>query len=335
MDLKTTERVHILEQRLVQKARELSLLKEMSLFLASSVQKTLDLFAYRMNILTNAKFVRVYLVDNYFIKLRLVAGYNLSERYLEMVRDKLEVSIDAVPCGRAVKDKVPHVVSDVNVDDAFALWRDVTTMHGYSSYIAMPLMVSDRVLGAVDVFFESIRHFSDDELNLMTVLSNAGALAIENAILIEKIEHTSIVDDATGAYNYRHLNETLKKEVERSSRYNQPLTLIMMQIKDGNDYEKVSLSLTDRDSILKSFVSATRSRLRGTDMLFRYREDAFCLILPQTPKSSSAEVVMTRLYSAFTGIFGEAWDLNISIAGMPDDGKDAEALIGKLTGFMT
>ena len=99
------DRVRSLEQRLFQKARELSLLKDMSLFLASSVQKTLDLFAYRMNILTNAKFVRVYLVDNYFIKLRLVAGYNLSERYLEMVRDKLEVSIDAVPCGRAVKTR--------------------------------------------------------------------------------------------------------------------------------------------------------------------------------------------------------------------------------------
>lgn len=335
MDDNLREKVHVLEQRLIQKAREISLLREMSLFLTSSVQKTLDLFAYRMNILTNARFVRVYLVDSYFMKLRLVAGYNLSERYLEMVRDKFEVSIDAVPCGRAVRDKVPYVVSNVSVDDAFALWRDVAAIHGYSSYIAMPLMVSDRVLGAVDVFFENIRHFSDDELNLMTVLSNASALAIENAILIEKIEHTSIVDDTTGAYNYRHLNETLKKEAERASRYNQPLTLVMMQIKGGNDYEKVSLSPADRDGLLKSFVSAVRGRLRGTDMLFRYREDAFCLILPQTPKSSSAEVVMTRLYSAFTGIFGEAWDLNVSIAGMPDDGKDAVSLIRKLTDFIT
>ncbi|GAB4410641.1 MAG: hypothetical protein OHK0032_06410 [Thermodesulfovibrionales bacterium] len=319
------DRIRSLEQRLLQKGRELSLLKEMSLFLTTSVQKTLDLFAYRVGILTNAKFVRVYLIDKSYTRLTLVSGYNLSDKYLDMVKNRLEVSIDSVPCGKAVNDRIPYVVNDVNMDDVFSLWRDVTAMHGYSSYIAMPLFVSDRIIGAADIFFEDVRYFTDDEINLMGVLSNAGALAIENAMLIEKIEHISIIDEDTGAYNYRHLMETLKREVERAKRYDQPLAIIMMGIKGSSPVDGETMRL---------FVSDAKKRIRGSDMLFRYSDSIFCLVLTQTSRGSSAEVVISRLYESFNGIFGSGRDLVIGVSGMPEDGDDAEVLIRKASGAM-
>lgn len=329
-DIKLSERVRSLEHRLLQKGRELSLLKEMSLFLITSVQKTLDLLAYRMGILTNAKFVRVYLVDKTSTKLRLVSGYNLSERYLEMVKDRLEISIDAAPCGKAVSDKAPYVVNDVNKDDAFSMWRDVTAMHGYSSYVAMPLMVSDRILGVADVFFEDIKYFTDDELNLMSVISNTGALAIENAILIETIENTSIVDEDTGAYNRRHFMETLKKELERAKRYEQALSIVMMKIAGvaaGEDFSEASELKWNEE--LSLFIREVKNRVRGTDMIFRYSDDTFCLILTHTPKKESAEVVVTRLHETFFKLFAKTKELKIGISGMPDDGDNIEAIIKK------
>ncbi|MEW6214189.1 MAG: sensor domain-containing diguanylate cyclase [Nitrospirota bacterium] len=310
-------RLKSLEQRLLQKGRELSLLKEMSLFLTTSVEKTLDLFAYRMGVLTSAKFVRVYLIDKTSTKLRLVSGYNLSGKYLDMVKNKFEVSIESVPCGKAVIDKVPYMVNDVNRDEVFSIWRDITTMLGYSSYVAMPLFVSDGILGAVDIFFENVKYFSDDEINLMSVLSNAGALAIENAMLIEKIANISVVDEDSGAFNYRHFNETLKKEMDRAKRYNQPLTLIMMNITGESPIN---------DEALRLFVSDVKSKVRGSDMLFKYSDNTFCLILTQTPKSFS-EVVISRLHGSFNSIFGEGWDLRIGVSCMPDDGDDAEILL--------
>jgi len=314
------DRVRTLEQRLLQKGRELSLLKEMSLFLTTSVQKTLDLFAYRIGILTDAKFVRVYLIDRSHTRLSLVSGYNLSEKYLDMVKNKLEVSIESSPCGKAVMERMPYIVNDVNRDEGFSLWRDITAVHGYSSYIAMPLLVSDRTLGAVDIFFGDVRYFTDDEINLMAVLANAGSLAIENAMLIEKIEHISIIDEDTGAYNYRHLMETLKIEVERAKRYGQPLAVIMMGIKGSSPVDSEAM---------RSFVSHVKGRIRGSDMLFRYSGSTFCLVLPQTSRGSSAEVVISRLYGSFNAIFGRGCDLVIGVSGMPEDGDNAEALIRK------
>lgn len=329
MDDNLKARVHSLEQRLIQKGRELSLLKEMSLFLTYDLQKTLDLLAYRINVLTNAKFVRIYLLDRTSTKLRLVSGYNLSEKYLEMVKDRLEVSIDAVPCGKAVIEKAPYIVNDVAKDDAFALWRNVTAIHGYSSYIAMPLIVSERIIGVADIFFEDVRYFSDDEINLISVLSNTGALVIENAMLMEKMEQISIVDEETGAYNDRHFTETLRKEVERAKRYNHPISIIMMQIKEPSHANEPfeTISIIDAHDSIRAFASDVMRKVRGCDMFFRHSSDSFCLLLPQTVKRDSAEFVMTRVYESFNRIFGKDMVLSVGISGFPEDGDNAETLI--------
>ncbi|MBM4136482.1 MAG: diguanylate cyclase [Nitrospira sp.] len=317
-------RIKSLEQRLHQRAREISLLKEMSLFLTISVEKTLELFAYRMGILTSAKFVRVYLVDKTGTKLRLVSGYNLSEKYLEMVRNKFEVSIESAPCGKAIKEKGPYIVNDVSKDEVFSMWRDVTVMLGYASYVGMPLFVADRIIGAVDIFFADTKYFSDDELNLMIVLCNAGALAIENAVLIDKISNisVSVIDEDTGAFNYRHFNETLKREVERAKRYKQQLTLIMMNIMG---------EVPVHDDDLRLFVATVKGRTRGTDMLFRYSGNTFCLILTHTAQNSP---VVSRLYEAFHGIFGEGLKLGLGVSCMPEDGDNAEILITKASEYL-
>lgn len=319
------DRVRLLEKRLGQRERELSLLREMSLFFSNSVQSTIDLFAYRIGILTNAKFVRVYFIDRTGEKLRLVSGYNLSDRYLEMVKDRLEISTEAVPCGRAVREKAPYVVNDVTRDEMFSVWRDIAAMHGYLSYVALPLLVSGRVLGAVDIFFEHVRYFPDDELNLMSVLANAGALATENAFLLERIGNVSIVDEETGAYNHRHFNETLQKEAERADRYGQSLTLIMMDIIETVPGAR---TIEDRIGTLQRFVTDVKNKIRGSDMFFRYQQETFGLILTQTPRNTSG-IIIPRLRYSLDQTFGEGWELRTGVSGVPEDGKDSETLVKK------
>lgn len=317
------EKIRNLEQRLVQKARELSLLREMSLFFTTNLQQTLDLFSYRLGVLTNAKFVRLYLIDKSYTKLSLVSGYNLSERYLEMVKNRFEVSIDSVPCGKAVKERSPYIVSNVLTDDVFSPWRELSMLHGYSSYLAIPLIVSGRVVGAADIFFEEFKNFPEEEINLISVLSNVGALAIENALLIEKIANVSILDEDTGAFNLKYFGETLRRELDRSVRYNQPLALLMIRIFLGDE-----LGETERLERIRQFVSVLKNNIRGSDMLFRYSEATFALVLPQTSKSSLSSVTK-RVSKLFDGTFQNTARLMIGIAGFPEDGKDEKVLIQK------
>lgn len=310
-------RIQSLEQKLIQKGREIVLLREMSLYLTDSVPKTLDLVAYRIGVLTNAKFVRLYLINQAHTKLVFVSGYNLSDKYLEMVTNRLEVSIDAVPCGRAIIDRIPYVVSNVNSDEAFSAWRDVTAMHGYASYIAMPLFVADRILGAVDIFFGDVKYFSDDEINLLTVLSNTGALAIENALLLETIEHISIVDEDTGAFNRKHFIQTLRTEAERAKKNKEPLALIIIRM----------IESPAENNAMKLFVSDMKGGLKGSDMIFRYGDSSFCVILTGPLANSYADTVLSGISESFHRIFGKEAAMKMGVSTMPDDGIDAEMLL--------
>lgn len=321
------DRINSLEQRLVQKGRELALLKEMSLFLANSVQKTLDVFAYRVGILTNAKFVRVYLADESYKKLRLVAGHNLSDKYLDMLKGKFEISIESVPCGKAIKDRAPYIVNDITQDDFFSAWGNIASMHGYSSYIAMPLLASWRIIGAADIFFENVRYFTNDEINLLSVLFNAGALAIENTMLIENIQQKSVIDEKTGAFKYSHFVETIKKDVENARRYNQPLSVIIMYISDephAGSY--AGHQLPENEENLKQFVLDLKNMVRGSDMVFKYHDEILCLVLAQTPRKSAADIA-PRIHASFAKHFGGKKGLRTVIYSMPEDGDNLESLI--------
>lgn len=308
-------RIRTLEQKLLQKGRELSLLKEMSLFLTDSVQKTLDLTAYRMGVMTNAKFVRLYLIDSFKTKLMLVSGYNLSDKYLEMVKNRFEISIKAAPCGKAVTDRAPYVVNNVDTDEAFAMWRDISVMHGYSAYAAIPLFVSDRILGVADIFFENVKYFSEDELNLIIALSNSGALAIENAILIDKLEHVSIVDEATGAFNRRHFMETLKNEIARGRRQKFSLMLVMLKITEA-----------DGDAV-RTVVSFIKNNSRGSDMLFRYSDEVFCLIMTEIQAGLEKVAVESKIKELFNKVFSKETQFKMSVAALQDDSDDVELLV--------
>lgn len=308
-------RLRTLEQKLLQKRRELSLLKEMSLFLTDNVQKTLDLVAYRMGALTNAKFVRLYLIDSFNTKLILVSGYNLSDKYLEMVKNRFEISIKAAPCGKAVTDRAPYVVNNVDTDEAFAMWRDISIMHGYSSYAAIPLFVSDRILGVADIFFEDVKYLSEDELNLITAMSNAGALAIENAMLIDKLAHVSIVDEATGAFNRRQFMETLKSEMLRGRRQKFSLALVMLEITG-----------VDGDAV-RTFVASVKNNSRGSDMLFRYSDEVFCLLMTEMQTGLQEEALVSKIKGLFREAFSGEAHLKVSVTALQDDSEEAEVLV--------
>lgn len=311
------KRIRMLEQKLLQKSRELSFLKEMSLFLTDNVQKTLDLVAYRMGVLTDAKFVRLYLIDSFNTKLTLVSGYNLSDKYLEMVKNRFEISIKAAPCGKAVMDRAPYVVNNVDTDEAFAMWRDISVMHGYSSYAAIPLFVSDRILGVVDIFFGDVKYLSEDELNLITALSNSGSLAIENAMLIDKLEHVSIIDEDTGALNRRHFMETLRNEIARARRQKFSIALAMLMI-TGADAEAV-----------RTFVTQVKNNSKGSDMLFRYSDEVFCLIMTETQAGLQEDVSASEIKGLLNKIFNREARIKVSVAALQDESEDAEMLVSK------
>jgi serine phosphatase RsbU (regulator of sigma subunit) len=94
-------------------------------------------------------------------------------------------SISTAVRDRVVKGRASIVLSDAQRDDAFSR-QDSILMHQVRSMMAVPLQTGDRVIGLIYVDNGAvIRHFSPEDLDLLTVMANVAAIRIEHARLAE------------------------------------------------------------------------------------------------------------------------------------------------------
>lgn len=91
----------------------------------------------------------------------------------------------------------------------------------------------------------------------------------------------SMIDDLTQLYNSRHFYVQLKKETERSNRYEQPLTLMLLDIDKFKDFNDIYGHL-EGDLVLSKLGQLVKGCLRETDTAYRYGGEEFTIILPMT-----------------------------------------------------
>ena len=168
-------------------------------------------------------------------------------------------------------------------------------------------------------------------LTLRTLLEPA-AIALDNALALQKAEALSVTDDLTRLYNSRFLNLVLRREAKRASRSGRPLSVLFIDM-DGFK------SVNDRHGHLagsKALVEAAaiiRGSARETDVVARFGGDEFSVILPDTGREgavSVAERIRDRIRAfEFLAQDGLAVRLtaSIGIATLPDVAGSAEELL--------
>jgi diguanylate cyclase (GGDEF)-like protein/PAS domain S-box-containing protein len=107
-------------------------------------------------------------------------------------------------------------------------------------------------------------------------ISNLLQLQEENDRLAQQINDLAITDQLTGMANSRSMNRALNAQVTRSRRYHNPLSLAVMEVGLG-DSEKIPT-----DEVILAVSRFLRDRLRWVDMIARWNEHQFVLILPET-----------------------------------------------------
>ena len=97
----------------------------------------------------------------------------------------------------------------------------------------------------------------------------------------QKYWELSIIDDLTQLYNSRHFYSQLEKEIERSNRYGQPLTLLLMDLDKFKDFND-TYGHVQGDYVLSRLGHAIKRSLREIDSAYRYGGEEFTIILPMT-----------------------------------------------------
>ncbi len=94
-------------------------------------------------------------------------------------------SISTAVRDRILRQRCSLVISDTQLDDALRQQRSIM-MHRVRSIMGVPLQTGDRVIGLIYVDNGAIlRQFSQEDVDLLTVMANVAAIRIEHARLAE------------------------------------------------------------------------------------------------------------------------------------------------------
>ena len=145
------------------------------------------------------------------------------------------------------------------------------------SMLAVPLKVRQRTIGVLCASHEEIGRFSEAHRSLLSFLASSTALALDNA----RLYRLALTDPLTGLHNRQHLTERLREEVDRSHRYGQPLSVLMIDL-DRFASINDAHGRTVGDAMLRTVAKRLHNALREVDLLARYDGQVFVAVLPNT-----------------------------------------------------
>ncbi|HUW69303.1 MAG TPA: diguanylate cyclase [bacterium] len=157
------------------------------------------------------------------------------------------------------------------------------------SYIGVPLLYGDRVLGVLSVQSKEPSAYTSHHVQLVEMIAAQSAIAIENARLYGELEQLSITDGLTGAYNFRHMMELGTMEFAKSVRLNHHLSLLFFDIDHFRDFNN-RYGHSTGNMVLVAVADRVRTCIRGIDLFTRYGGEEFVIILPETPPDEAATI---------------------------------------------
>jgi two-component system, NtrC family, sensor kinase len=153
---------------------------------------------------TNAGIIYEYDEPTQLFHLR--ASYQMEEELVEAYRaapSRLGVGTS----GRAAATRMPVQVVDLINEREYAAapTRPIFARLGYQSLLAVPLLLEQRIMGALTVYRREAGSFAPEVVNLLQTFATQSVLAIQNARLFREIEDKSRQIEAAN----RHKSEFL------------------------------------------------------------------------------------------------------------------------------
>lgn len=155
---------------------------------------------------------------------------------------------------------------------------------------------------------------------------------LANTLRMERVRELVIRDDQTESYNRRYLDSFLAEEVERARRYGTVLSVIFMDLDNLKEINSMH-GHAGGSRALRALSRRVLSAIRGSDKLFRYGGDEFCVVLPETDAVGSYELaerlrqtIAARPFELETGR-EVSLTASFGVACFPLHGDSAESLM--------
>ena len=158
----------------------------------------------------NSKICSIMLLDEKSDELAIKATQSLSEDYKKKPNIKVNNSLS----GKVILSRRPMAVYDVREEEKY-VYRDLAAKEELTSMLSVPMIVKDKAVGIINVYTKTPHHFTQEEIDVLQMVANQAAVAVENTKLMEEavrakeaLETRKLIERAKGVLmRMNHLSE--------------------------------------------------------------------------------------------------------------------------------
>jgi diguanylate cyclase (GGDEF)-like protein/PAS domain S-box-containing protein len=223
------------------------------------------------------------------------------------------------------------IVSNDSQSDQRVVFRGRHAELGVGSMAIFPLLVADEVVGVLSLYAGESQFFHEEELKLLTELTNDVAFAIDHIEKKERLDYLAYYDVLTGLANRTLFLERTAQFLRGASVGGHKLALLLIDLQRFRNIND-SLGRSAGDTLLRQVAEWLTGHAGGTNLLARVGVDLFAAVLPQVSLDSDLVRFLEKMLREFLdhsfvlngAVFRIA--VRVGVAVFPEDGSDADTL---------
>ncbi|MCX7661139.1 MAG: sensor domain-containing diguanylate cyclase, partial [Candidatus Omnitrophica bacterium] len=185
-----------------------------------------------------------------------------------------------------LKYRNPLWIEDINKDFRFDVEKLEKDRY-FCSLISSPIIIQHRLLGILRLEHPQSGYFNQDDLRLLSVLADLGAIALENSQLFSQIQELAIHDSLTSLYTRTYFLEEAEKLFNR---FKEGFSLLMLDIDYFKSYND-KFGHTAGDIVLKELAKTILDTLKPySSIACRFGGEEFCIALPKVDKENALKI---------------------------------------------
>jgi diguanylate cyclase (GGDEF)-like protein len=231
---------------------------------------------------------------------------------------------------QAIKEKAAVVSNDVR-NDARLIFGKMHAAAGVRSIAVLPLIVSDKAIGAFTLYTSKPEYFDAAGLKLLSGLAGNVAFAIDHIEKQEQLDRFAYYDTLTGLANRSLFLDRVTQHMLQSASNGKKLAVFLIDLERFKKFND-SLGRPAGDALLIQVAEWLAQNAGNVNTLARLGADHFAIVLPDVTFEGDVVRMLERTISSFLThpfVVNEAVYRiapKIGVALYPDDGSDADTV---------
>ena len=229
-----------IERQLEQKSAQLAALREIgrAINAAWELEATLDLITQRTAHVMGMDSCSIYLLDETVESKGEILVLKATTGLATSAVGKASLHVGEGLTGWAAQSGQPVAVADAARDPRFQYLPE-TEETRFQSLLAVPLVNQDRVIGSMNVQTRAYHDFASDEVELLSLIADMAAGALEKALLYEGMQRqidelSALAEVSETITSPRYLDEILEVVVEMAAKVMKAHLCSLMLLDEGS-----------------------------------------------------------------------------------------------------